>query len=193
MLIEIEDKIISSEVFERKFVCDLAACKGACCVEGDAGAPLSMQEVADIKNNLEKIKPYMRSEGIAHIEANDIYYMFDVEEPVTSLVNNAECVFVHFDDNNIAKCAIETAHLAGDIENVKPLSCHLYPIRVKKYKQFTVLNFDEWKICAAACVCGEQLNVPVYRFLKAPLIRAFGTEFYAEMEKIEIELNNIEK
>jgi hypothetical protein len=193
MLIEIEDKIISSEVFERKFVCDLTACKGACCVEGDAGAPLSMQEVADIKNNLEKIKPYMRSEGIAHIEANDIYYLFDVDEPVTSLVNNAECVFVHFDEKNIAKCAIETAHLAGDIENVKPLSCHLYPIRVKKYNQFTVLNFDEWKICAAACVCGEQLNVPVYRFLKAPLIRAFGTEFYAEMEKIELELNNIEK
>ena len=125
MLIEIEDKIISSEVFERKFVCDLTACKGACCVEGDAGAPLSMQEVADIKNNLEKIKPYMRSEGIAHIEANDIYYLFDVDEPVTSLVNNAECVFVHFDEKNIAKCAIETAHLAGDIENVKPLSCHL--------------------------------------------------------------------
>ncbi len=193
MLIEIEDKIISSEVFERKFVCDLAACKGACCVEGDAGAPLSMQEVADIKINLEKIKPYMRNEGIAHIEANDIYYLFDENEPVTSLVNNAECVFVHFDEQNIAKCAIETAHLAGDIENVKPLSCHLYPIRVKKYNQFTVLNFDEWKICSAACVCGEQLNVPVYRFLKAPLIRAFGTEFYAEMEKIEIELNNIEK
>jgi hypothetical protein len=193
MLIEIEDKIISSEVFERKFVCDLTACKGACCVEGDAGAPLSMQEVADIKNNLEKIKPYMRSEGIAHIEANDIYYLFDVDEPVTSLVNNAECVFVHFDEKNIAKCAIETAHLAGDIENVKPLSCHLYPIRVKKYNQYTVLNFDEWKICAAACVCGEQLNVPVYRFLKAPLIRAFGKEFYAEMEKIELELNNIEK
>jgi hypothetical protein len=193
MLIEIEDKIISSEVFERKFVCDLAACKGACCVEGDAGAPLTMEEVGDIKNNLEKIKPYMRSEGIAHIEANDIYYLFDVDEPVTSLVNNAECVFVHFDEKNIAKCAIETAHLAGDIENVKPLSCHLYPIRVKKYKHFTVLNFDEWKICAAACVCGEKLNVPVYRFLKAPLIRAFGTAFYTEMEKIEIELNNIEK
>jgi hypothetical protein len=192
MLIEIEDKIISSAVFERKFVCDLNACKGACCVEGDAGAPLKKEEVALINENLEKILPYMRAEGVAAVKMQGVSYNDVENEPVTSLINNKECVFVHYDTNNIAKCAIETAHLAGEISNIKPLSCHLYPIRLKKISDYTAINFDEWKICAPACVCGEKLAVPVYRFLKVPLIRAFGEAFYKEMEIIERELKSLE-
>jgi hypothetical protein len=192
MLIEIEDKIISSAVFERKFVCDLNACKGACCIEGDAGAPLKKEEVTLLNENLEKIMPFMREEGIAAVKKQGVSYNDIENEPVTSLINNKECVFVHYDANNIAKCAIETAHLAGEISNLKPLSCHLYPIRLKKINDYTAINFDEWKICAPACICGEKLAIPVYRFLKAPLIRAFGEGFYKEMEIIERELKSLE-
>ena len=141
-------------------------------------------KLTDIKNNLEKIKPYMRSEGIAHIEANDIYYLFDVDEPVTSLVNNAECVFVHFDEKNIAKCAIETAHLAGDIENVKPLSCHLYPIRVVKLGEHEALNYHRWPICDPACILGKKEQVTVHQFLKGPLVRRYGSKWYKGLEEI---------
>jgi hypothetical protein len=161
MLIEIDNKIISSEIFNRKFVCDLSACKGACCVEGDAGAPLKNEEVLLLTKNIEKIIPYMRPEGIKAIQSNGISCTDAENETTTSLVDGKECAFVQFDDHHVAKCAIETAYLAGSIPNLKPLSCHLYPIRIKEFNEYTALNYDEWKICAPACVCGETLAVPV--------------------------------
>ena len=187
MLIELGDKIISTQIFEKKFVCDLNQCKGACCVEGDAGAPLNWDEVKIIQRDIEKIKPFMRQEGIDVIENSDIYYQDEDDEPVTSLVNEKECVFVQF-ENGIAKCAIEQANKEGATDFKKPISCHLYPIRLKKFNDYTAINYEEWEICQPACSCGEQLNVPVFKFLKEPLVRAFGAEFYNELEQVSKEI-----
>ncbi len=190
MLIEIGDKIISTQIFDRKFVCDLNACKGACCVEGDAGAPLTLDEIDILEDNLEAIKPYMRQEGIDAVEKTGVFYIDQDNEPGTTLVNEKECAFVFFDENGITKCGIEQAHREGKTDFKKPISCHLYPIRVKEFKDFTALNYDKWDICAPACSCGESLDVPVYKFLKEPLIRAFGEAFFEELEVVNKELNN---
>ncbi|PWL31478.1 MAG: DUF3109 domain-containing protein [Fluviicola sp. XM-24bin1] len=188
MLVEIDDKIVSTQIFEKKFVCDLNACKGACCIEGDAGAPLTSEEVAILEKDLEKIKPYMRKEGIKEVEANGVSYLDEENEPVTALVNGDECAFVFFDEKGITKCAVEAAYLDGKTEFKKPISCHLYPIRVKKFNDYKALNYDKWSICEPACACGDSLNVPVFRFLKEPLVRAFGEGFYKELETIDGEL-----
>ena len=190
MLVEIEDKIISTQIFERQFVCDLSACKGACCIEGNGGAPVTKEEVAIIEAHLDKILPFMRPEGIEAIEAQCVVYEDDDLEPATTLVKGKECAFVYFDQTNTAKCAIEKAHREGQIDFIKPISCHLYPIRTKKFDQYTALNYEKWDICAPACACGEKLNVPVFKFLKEPLIRAFGPDFYKELEVVSRELAN---
>lgn len=188
MLIEVDDKIVSTQIFEKKFVCDLSACKGACCIEGDAGAPLTFEEVSILEDDIEAIKPYMREEGIAAIEEQGVFYMDQDNEPVTTLVNGAECAFVYFDKNGVTKCSIEQAHKDGKTDFKKPISCHLYPIRVKQFNEFKALNYDVWDICAPACSCGNELNVPVFKFLKEPLIRAFGDKFFEELLIIEKEL-----
>lgn len=188
MLIELKDKIVSTEVFERKFVCDLNACKGACCVEGDAGAPLTTEEVSTLEDIVEEVKPYMRKEGLEAIEKSGVFYMDQDNEPVTTLVNGAECAFVYFDENGVTKCAIEKAYNEGKSSFKKPISCHLYPIRVKKFNEYQALAYDKWSICSSACELGEKLSVPVFKFLKEPLIRAFGEDFYNELEAVEKEL-----
>jgi hypothetical protein len=188
MLLEIQDKVVSIDLFEKKFVCDLTACKGACCIEGDAGAPLTFEEVSIMEDDLEKIKPFMRSEGIAAVEETGVFYMDWDNEPVSTLVNEKECAFVTFDDKGTALCAIEQAHKAGKTEFKKPISCHLYPIRVKKYNEFTALNYNEWNICKSACACGDKLDVKVYKFLKEPIVRAFGEEFFTELETVDKEI-----
>lgn len=190
MLVAIEDKLISTEIFSRKFVCDLNACKGACCVEGDNGAPLTFEEVDILEEIYEEVKPFMRPEGIAAVEETGMFYMDGFDMPATTLVNDAECAFVYFDDLGITKCAIEQAHLQGKVDWKKPISCHLYPIRTSKVGDGLALNYEEWHICKPACACGESLDVPVYRFLKEPLVRAFGDAFYSELETIERELKN---
>lgn len=188
MLVEIQDKVVSLDLFEKKFVCDLNACKGACCIEGDAGAPITEEEIAVLEDDLEFIKPYMRPEGIAEVEKTGVFYMDWDNEPVTTLVNGAECAFVFFDEKGITKCAIEQSHKDGKTSFKKPISCHLYPIRAQKYAEFEALNYNEWKICAPACACGENLNVKVYKFLKEPIVRAYGEAFYEEMEIVDREL-----
>ena len=188
MLLEIQDKVVSIDLFEKKFVCDLTACKGACCIEGDAGAPLTFEEVSIMEDDLEKIKPFMRPEGIAAVEETGVFYMDWDNEPVSTLVNEKECAFVTFDDKGTALCAIEQAHKAGKTEFKKPISCHLYPIRVKKYNEFTALNYNEWNICKSACACGDKLDVKVYKFLKEPIVRAFGEEFFTELETVDKEI-----
>ncbi len=190
MLVEIEDKIVSTQIFERQFVCDLSACKGVCCIEGDNGAPVTNEEVQIIEANLPKIKPFMRPEGIAAVEKNGVAYLDNDLEPATTLVNGAECAFVFFDDAGIAKCAIEKAQREGHIDFLKPISCHLYPIRTKQFQDYTALNYEKWDICEPACACGEKLEVPVYKFLKEPLVRAFGTAFFRELEVVASELEN---
>lgn len=192
MLIEIKDKIVSLDLFKKNFVCDLNACKGACCVEGDEGAPLTFEEVDIIEEILEEVKPYMRPEGIAEVEKNGVFYMAPDNEPVTTLVNGKECAFVYFDERGITKCAIEKAYLEGKTTFKKPISCHLYPIREKKFTDFTALNYDKWSICDPACKLGDELKVPVYKFLKEPIIRAYGEDFYNEMEIIDNEIKKVD-
>ena len=189
MLIEIGDKVVSTQLFERKFVCDLNACKGACCIEGDAGAPLSFEEVDILEDELEAVKPYMTEVGLAAVESQGVFYIDQDNEPVTTLINGGECAFVYYDEKGITKCSIETAHKEGKTDFKKPISCHLYPIRVKQFNDFKALNYDVWDICSPACACGEELNVPVFRFLKEPLIRAFGQPFFDELVVIEKELD----
>lgn len=184
MLVEIKDKIVSTQIFERKFVCDLNACKGACCIEGDAGAPLSFEEVSILEDDLENIKPFMRSEGIAAVEDKGVFYMDQDNEPVTTLVNDKECAFVFFDENGITKCAIEKANKEGKTDFKKPISCHLYPIRVKQFNEYQAINYDSWSICSEACTLGESLSVPVYKFLQEPLTKAFGLDFFKELELV---------
>ncbi|MFT5581866.1 MAG: hypothetical protein ACI9G9_001127 [Psychromonas sp.] len=190
MLVEVEDKIISTQIFERKFVCDLSACKGACCVEGDAGAPLTMEEIDIIEENVESYFPYMRQEGIDAVKKTGVFYMDQENEAGTTLVNEKACAFAYFENDGTAKCSIEKAHQDGKTDFKKPISCHLYPIRVKQINDLTAINYNEWDICTPACDCGANLDVPVYKFLKEPLIRAFGKEFYNELEVIDKEIKN---
>ncbi len=190
MLVEIQDKIVSTQIFERQFVCDLTACKGACCIEGDGGAPLTKEEIQIIEENLPQILPFMRPEGIAAVEAFGVAYEDQDFEPATTLVDGKECAFVYFDHTNTAKCAIEKAQREGKIDFIKSLSCHLYPIRTKQFNEYLALNYEKWDICEPACACGEKLEVPVFRFLKEPLIRAFGPEFYQELEVVARELDS---
>lgn len=185
MIVAIDDKLISTEIFERKFVCDLNACKGACCVEGDQGAPLTMEEAKLMETLVDKVRPYMRKEGLEVIDTEGVYYIDPWGEPATTLVNEQECAFVYFDETDTAKCAIEKAYYEGEIDWKKPISCHLYPIRVKKIGEDLALNYDEWHICSPACACGAKLDVPVYKFLKEPIIRAFGETFYSDLEEID--------
>jgi hypothetical protein len=191
MIIEIDDKIISSEIIEKKFVCDLNACKGACCVKGDAGAPLTLDEINLLEEEIEQIKPFLRLEGITAIEKTGVFYVDTTKDLVSTLVNNAECAFAVFDEKGTAKCGIELAHNAGKSTLLKPISCHLYPIRVKETSLHTILNFDSWEVCNPACKLGESLQVKTYQFLKNPIIRAFGKAFYQELETLDDELTRM--
>ena len=179
-MIQVEDKIISLEVLKKQFVCDLNACKGACCVEGDSGAPLTIEEEKKLKSIYKKVKIHMTEEGISEIERNGVA-VFDSEDDLTTpLVNNRECAFV-FEDEGISKCSIEKAYLAGEIDFKKPISCHLFPIRITEYRDFDAINYEEIKICKPACECGSKLEVPVYSFLKEPLVRKYGEAWYKEL------------
>jgi len=177
-MIEINDTLVSEEVLEKRFVCDLAACKGECCVQGDAGAPLEDDELSILDDIFEDVKPFLRQEGIDAIEKEGKYVIDWDGEPVTPLINGAECAYTTFDDDGIVKCGIEAAFRAGKTDFMKPISCHLYPIRLTKLSNYTAVNFNYWKICKPACVCGEALNVPTYKFLATPLKRKFGEEWY---------------
>lgn len=192
MLVEIEDKIVSIDVFSEEFVCDLNKCKGACCVKGNGGAPLKDKEVEQISTSLEKIKPFMSKKGVELVEQEGIYYLDEEDAPATKLIDKKECCFVYFDESNTAKCSIETAHKQGSIDFNKPQSCHLYPIRTKEFTEFTAINYDVWDICDPACKLGSSLKVPVYKFLKEPIIRVFGNSFYEELLKIDAELKKKE-
>lgn len=178
-MIQIDDKLISEEIFSEEFVCNLSKCKGACCVEGDMGAPLDKSETEILEKLYPKIKPFLPESGRKSIEQQGTWVVDDSDGCfVTPMVENSECAYVIFDENGITKCGIEKAFEAGAVDWQKPISCHLYPIRIKEYKTFSAINYDEWNICNAACKLGKELKVPVYKFLKTPLIRKYGEEFY---------------
>ena len=182
-MIQIDDKLISEDLFSEEFVCNLAKCKGICCVEGDAGAPLDEDETKILDEIYPKIKSYLRPEGIQAIEEQGTYTLDFEGDLVTPLVNNAECAYVIFDEKGYTKCAIEKAYEDGVSDWQKPISCHLYPIRITEYSNFSAINYHEWDICSDACTLGKELGVKVYQFLKKPLIRKYGEEFYQTLSE----------
>jgi len=186
-MFQIDDKIISDDIFEVKFACDLNACKGWCCVEGDAGAPLTEDEALILDEIFPKIKRYLPDKALKTIEKKGLYEYDEDGDLVTTTVNDKECVFAYFDNNGIVKCAIEKAYFDGVVDFRKPISCHLYPIRLKNYEEFVAINYDKQKICNVALIKGKKENIPLFKFLKEPLIRKFGEEFYSGLEKIYIE------
>ncbi len=185
-MILVDNAVISDDIKEQFFVCDLDKCKGACCVEGDLGAPLEESELKELEDAYEVVKPYLSAEGIAAIEKEGPYIMDFEGDYSTSTINGKECAFAIYDDKGILKCGIEQAHFDGKTSFRKPVSCHLYPIRITKYDHYDALNYDRWDICSAACSLGDKLGVPVYKFLKEALIRKYGEAWYHELCK-EIE------
>lgn len=176
--------IVSEDIIKKDFVCNLSACKGACCVDGDAGAPLEKEETEILKSIYPKVKPFLRKESIEAIEAQGTFITTEEGELETPLINGADCVYVTYNKDNIALCAIEEAYNQGEISWKKPVSCHLYPVRVKDYTEFSAVNYHKWQICDDACTLGKELQVPVYKFVKQALIRKFGEDWYNELEKI---------
>lgn len=176
--------IVSEDIIHKDFVCNLNACKGACCIDGDAGAPLEKEEAQILEDIYPKVKPFLRKEGIHAIEKQGTYITTEKGELETPLINNADCAYVIFDENNIALCAIEEAYNQGEVTWKKPISCHLYPIRVKDYSEFSAVNYHRWHICDDACTLGKELQVPIYKFVKEGLIRKFGKNWYSELEKV---------
>lgn len=176
--------IVSQDIIEKEFVCNLGACKGECCIAGEAGAPVSEEETQILEENYAKIKPYLRKEGIAAIESQGVWIESPAGELETPLVNGAECAYVTFTKDGIASCGIEDAHNDGAIDFKKPISCHLYPVRVQEYSEFAAVNYHRWPICNDACTLGAELQVPVYKFVKEALIRKFGADWYQELSNI---------
>ncbi len=182
-MIAIENTLVSEDILEKKFVCDLLSCKGACCVEGASGAPLEQDEIKILEEIFEEVKPYMDKDGIKAIEKQGFYVIDEDGDFTTPLIKGAQCAFVYFDEKKIAKCAIEKANKEGKVSFQKPISCHLYPIRITKTKTYEALNYHKWKLCAPACKNGDALGVRVYEFLKAPLIRKYGEQWYEKIEQ----------
>lgn len=173
--------LVSDEIVDKCFCCDLSECRGTCCVEGDAGAPLTPEEPADLDENYPIFRKYMTREGVAAIEQNGDTFVFDNGEFATPLMpHNAACAFSFFEEG-ICKCAIETAFLKGEIPFRKPVSCFLYPVRESIVGKYIALNYHRWDICASACRKGEELSLPVYRYLKTPLEQRFGKEWYRQL------------
>jgi hypothetical protein len=183
-MIQIEDKTISQEIFNQQFVCDLNACKGACCVDGDSGAPLLKNEAKELEKSYPIFRKYLSVDGKEAIKKQGFSVIDSDNDLTTPLINNRECAYV-FNDSGVTKCAIEKAYLEDEISFKKPISCHLYPIRITEYKEFDAVNYESNKICSPACKLGELLKVSVFRFLKEPLIRKYGKSFYTELEVVE--------
>lgn len=177
-MIEIDGKIIASDLLTEQFCCDLAVCKGECCVEGDSGAPLEIEEVDELENEYPNYKPYMTAEGIEAVESQG-FMVVDIDgDYTTPLIDGAECAY-SFKENGITFCAIERAYREGKCGFLKPISCHLYPIRVKHFATGDYgLNIHRWNICKCAFDCGKREGVKLYKAMREPLVRRFGEEFY---------------
>ncbi len=188
IMIQIEDKILSLELFKQRFVCDLPRCMGSCCVEGESGAPLEKEETLILEEIYPKIKHLLSPEAIEVIEQNGTWEIDADDDYVTPIIHGRECVYTYFDADGVCKCTIEKAHSEGLIDFRKPISCHLYPIRTTRYNDFEALNYHDWPVCNPARELGTKLGVPLYKFLKEAIIRKYGKSFYREMEEVALEL-----
>lgn len=191
-MIEIDGKIIATDLLTEEFCCDLSVCKGECCVEGDSGAPLDIEEVDLLEQEWENYKPYMTPEGVEEIERQG-FMVVDVDgDYTTPLVDGAQCAYA-FKENGITFCAIERAYREGKTTFLKPISCHLYPIRVKRFSTGDYgLNLHRWNICKCAFECGKKNGVKLYRALQEPIVRAFGEDFYEQLCQAALYVENEE-
>ncbi|MEN9918925.1 MAG: hypothetical protein RL662_1361 [Bacteroidota bacterium] len=180
-MIQIDDAIVALDIIEENFICDLSACKGSCCVEGESGAPLENDEVTVLEEILplvwddlsDKAKEVINQQGVAYEDRDG--------DMVTSIVNGKDCVFTYYDAHGVCKCAIEKAYKEGKTDFYKPISCHLYPIRLEQFPDFIAVNYHRWRVCKAAVALGDKEGLRIYQFLKEPLIRKFGQDWYNEL------------
>ena len=188
-MIAVQGILVSEDLLEEKFICDLIKCKGACCIEGESGAPVTRDEINTIKENWSIYTTYLDSEGVASAEKQHFGVMDEDGEWVTPLVGkHGRCAFSLL-ENGMAKCGLEQAYLNGKTQWRKPISCFLYPARVMKLHDTLAVNYHRWKICQPACECGSQNGVRVYQFLKVPLTQQFGEAWYDELDLIAQEWN----
>ena len=181
---QIEDKIVSQDIFDVLFACDYAKCKGICCVEGDSGAPLEAGEREQLERYLPEVKHLLSPAALAVIEAQGVSYLDEDGDEVTSIVGGKDCVFTTYDAEGNCQCAFEKVYYEGKTDWIKPISCQLYPIRLTKYRDFTAVNYHKWSVCKCALKRGKSLGLPVYRFLEGPLVRAIGREWYQQLEEV---------
>lgn len=178
------DTLLSEDILEQNFICNLDKCKGACCIEGSSGAPFGSGEVELLSSIITHIKPYMSEKGLELLNEKG-YFEIDADgDEVTTCLPTGECVFVTYNAIGQLQCAIQNAYQDGIVKFEKPISCHLYPIRTRKVGDYIALNYHQWDICSSACRLGDEMKLPVYKFLKTPLVRNFGAEWYEELEEI---------
>lgn len=180
-MFDIQGTLVSLELVERFFCCDLDTCLGACCIEGDAGAPITEEEYKKLKEIMPEVWDYLLPRAQEEIKENGVAYLDPEGELVTQIIDGKNCVFTCYEPGGLCSCAIEKAYRAGKIDFRKPISCYLYPVRIKKFPTFTAVNYDRWKICKCAEVLGRKEKIRVYQFLKQPLIDRFGQEWYDEL------------
>jgi hypothetical protein len=183
-MINIDEVLVSDDLLESYFVCDLEQCKGACCVEGDLGAPLEINELRLVRESFDRIKSYLTEEGIAQIKRHGPYVKDFEGDYSTPTIGGKECAYSVYDEKGVLKCGFELAWKDGKSAFRKPVSCHLYPVRVKQTKINRIVNYERWHICDPACKLGQSLQVPLYVFLKEALIRKFGIDWYEELSRI---------
>lgn len=177
--------LISEDIFDTMFACDLAKCKGACCVEGESGAPLTEDELNQIEDVFDVVRPLLRPEALEVIERVGLFEIDQDGDFVTPIIEGRECVYATFEANGTAKCAFEQAWRDGKTNWPKPISCHLYPVRLKELKDFTALNVHHWPICDGARSCGAASKISVFDFCKTALIRRFGDAWYTEVQELQ--------
>lgn len=186
-MIQIDDTLVSLDVIEKFFLCDLSHCKGECCVEGDSGAPLEPGEVEGLEKVLPVVWNDLSEKAKAVIDRQGVSYVDEEGDRVTSIVDGKDCVFTCYDSDGTCKCAVEKAFREGKTSFYKPVSCHLYPVRITEYPDFKAVNYHKWDVCKAAALLGEKERVRVYQFLKEPLVRKFGEQWYAALEECATE------
>ena len=190
-IIQVGNVLVSPDIFTEKFCCDLDKCKGQCCVEGDAGAPVTLDEIGGIEDSLDTVWTDMSASAQAIVDKQGVAYVDQEGDLVTSIVNGKDCVFTCC-ENGCCLCALERAYRAKKTDFVKPISCALYPIRVKAFNNDTFgINYNRWDVCKDAVIKGKELNLPVYKFLEGPLTRRFGVEWYKELCEVAEQLEKM--